>query len=315
MDTLNRLRQDFHTPVMLAECLEALNVQSEGIYMDGTFGRGGHSQAILSRLGALGRLIVVDQDPDAIAYAEKLLGSERRCHIYHRSYTSLKEIAEKEGILGKVSGILLDLGVSSAQLEEPKRGFSFLREGPLDMRMDPRSPLDAATWINQASQADISHVLFTYGEERYARRIAEAIVKARMAHPFKTTIELASVVKTAHPAWPKDTHPATRSFQAIRIFINGELQALNSVLADVPSLLMISGRLVVLSFHSLEDRIVKRFVKGYEENPIPRSIPIRGASGLKRMQAVGRMMKASAIEVQTNVRARSARLRIGEKII
>lgn len=313
----NALHNALHKPVLFKECIDALNIQADGVYMDGTFGRGGHSMAILEQLSELGRLIVVDKDLTAIAQAKELLGNDKRCAIYHDSFAKIKDIAEKEKIYGKVNGILFDLGVSSPQLDNAERGFSFMKDGPLDMRMNQQTGLDAATWIKNAREEDIAHVLYYYGEERYSRRIARKIVEERSINPITRTLQLAQLIANAHPAWGENRHkhPATKSFQAIRIFINHELEELEQALACCVELLDDGGRLVVISFHSLEDRIVKRFIQLQSEGiPIPAHVPVRAHERSVTMKRIGKAIRATTEEVKSNPRARSATLRIGEKI-
>ncbi|MFU8797817.1 MAG: 16S rRNA (cytosine(1402)-N(4))-methyltransferase RsmH, partial [Gammaproteobacteria bacterium] len=240
-----------HTPVLLEEVLASLAIQSEGIYIDGTFGRGGHAKAILDKLGPQGRFIGIDKDITAIEAGKKLFPHDPRVTFVQGSFAEIRALAEQQAIMGKVNGILLDLGVSSPQLDIAERGFSFLKDGPLDMRMDVHSGLSAAQWLNTAKEEDIAAVLKEYGEERYARRIAKAICRER---PIETTGRLASIVSVAHPAWEKRKHPATRVFQAIRIFINNELEDLQRCLDQSVEVLAVDGRLAVISFHSLEDR-------------------------------------------------------------
>lgn len=303
-----------HKPVLLNEVLENLIVNKDGIYIDGTFGRGGHAQAILQQLSAKGFLLAIDKDPEAITIG-KDLEKDKRFHIEQGSFADINEIAEKYKINGKVDGILLDLGVSSPQLDDPKRGFSFLQEGPLDMRMDPTQGMDAATWLNQAKESEIAVVLKEYGEERYARRIARAISHERQQQAITTTLKLAEIVTKANPKWEKHKHPATRSFQAIRIFINKELEELQIALQQALNLLKVSGRLAVISFHSLEDRIVKRFIrKGVEGTQFPIALPVREQELTRLLRKVGKAIKPSAHEIAGNPRARSAILRVTEKI-
>jgi len=311
----NTERGIFHQPVLLEQSLEALNIREDGIYMDATFGRGGHSQAILNRLGKHGRLIVMDKDAEAVACAKTLLEKDERCSVHHLSFAKIRETAEKENVFGKVNGILMDLGVSSPQLDVPERGFSFLKEGPLDMRMDLREEVSAARWINSAREEEIARVLYEYGEERYARRIARKIVEERKRQPIETTLALANFIAQAHPAWEKHKHPATRSFQAIRIFINHELEDLELALVACLEVLDKDGRLAVISFHSLEDRIVKRFLKVQTQGlPIPAHVPVLEDYSQKRMKLIGKVIRPSHEETARNVRARSAILRVGEKI-
>src|SRR3989338_2692668 len=265
-----------HESVLLGEAIAELAIKEEGIYIDAEFGRGGHSQAILERLGPNGRLMAIDLDPEAISVAKsEPFFSDTRFEIEQSSFSHLEELISKRGWLGKVNGVLLDLGVSSPQLDDPQRGFSFLHEGPLDMRMDPNEPRSAAVWINNARQDDIADVLKTYGEERFARRIAAAIVREREQAPILTTTRLAAIVVKANPRWERHKHPATRAFQAIRIFINRELEELSCCLEQCVEVLAIGGRLVALSFHSLEDRIVKRFIQAQERGGAMPRLPLR----------------------------------------
>lgn len=304
-----------HAPVLLKEAIEGLNIKPDGIYIDGTFGRGGHAKLILEKLSARGQLIVIDKDEAAIKTAKKMMDKDKRCHIFHASFNKIDKITQELKIKNKVNGILLDLGVSSPQLEDETRGFSFLREGPLDMRMDVTQSLDAATWLAQTNAEELAQVLKAYGEEKFARRIANAIIKARNAAPIKTTKQLADIVTRANPAWEKHKHPATRSFQAIRIFINQELEELQSFLDKALDVLTQAGRLVVISFHSLEDRIVKRFMQKHARGDYaPIGVPLKHEELKPRLKKIGRIIKPSDEELKTNRRARSAKLRIAEKI-
>lgn len=294
--------------------MTGLAIKPNGIYLDGTFGRGGHSRAILAQLQA-GRLIAMDKDPAAIAVAEQLMASDERFSIEAGSFAGLKDVARRHSCLGKVDGILLDLGVSSPQLDEAERGFSFQQDGPLDMRMDPTSGRSAAAWLATASEQEIAGVLKEYGEERFAKRIAAAIVKARLEAPIDTTRRLAAIVAAANPKWEQGKDPATRSFQAIRIFINQELDDLTSCLDDVLEILAPGGRLVVISFHSLEDRIIKRFIREQARgDQYPPDLPITHVQLQVRMKAIGKALRAGADEVRQNPRARSAVMRIAEKL-
>lgn len=309
-----------HESVLLREAIAELAVKESGIYIDATFGRGGHSQAILERLGPSGRLMAIDLDPAAITVAtmDPFL-SDARFEIEQASFSQLEALISKRGWLGRVDGILLDLGVSSPQLDDPARGFSFMREGPLDMRMNPQQGIDAMTWVNQAGAQEIADVLYQYGEERLSRRIAAAIVRARDDIPITTTTQLAGVIEKANPKREKNKHPATRSFQAIRIFINQELTALHDVLPQAVNALTIGGRLCVISFHSLEDRIVKQFVARESSlDSYPRSVPMTQAQLAQlhqpRLRIVRKSVEPSDEEVSRNPRARSARLRIVERI-
>ena len=305
-----------HRPVLMDEVLTGMAIRPDGIYLDGTFGRGGHSAAILDRLGAKGRLLAMDKDPVAVAVARERFANDARFEIVQGSFTGLADEVASRGWAGKVDGILLDLGVSSPQLDDPIRGFSFRADGPLDMRMDPGSGISAAEWLALVDDDEIARVLKEYGEERYAKRIARAIVKAREEHgPITTTAELARIVAEANPSWPKDKHPATRSFQAIRIFINGELDELEQVLEQSVEMLAPAGRLAVISFHSLEDRMVKRFIREQAKGgDFPPDLPIRDEQLQRRLKAVGRDVRASEAELAENPRARSAVLRVAERL-
>lgn len=304
-----------HQSVLLAEVLSALHLQPNGIYIDATFGRGGHSQAILNQLNSYGRLFAMDKDPQAIAYAKKYFSHDKRFTIYHGSFTDLKKLALEHNIVGKICGILFDLGVSSPQLDDPTRGFSFLHSGKLDMRMDSSRGVDAATWIASISEHDLATVLWEFGEEKHSRRIARAIVNARKDKPITTTQQLADIIKLAHPAWQKGKNPATQSFQAIRIAINHELDDLTCGLDHSLEVLAIGGRLAVISFHSLEDRIVKHFMQHHERaDSFPAKLPIKQSAFCSRLKRLGRAIKPSEKEVLMNPRARSAVLRVGEKL-
>jgi len=303
-----------HQAVLLQEAVEALVTTTSGFYVDGTFGRGGHSAAVLDLLDSKGRLLAVDKDPAACAVAEQLTMSEPRFEFFHGSFTQLPHQLRGMGI-DAVDGILLDLGVSSPQLDDSERGFSFMNDGPLDMRMDTTSGDTAAQWLSRAAEDEIAHVLRDYGEERFSRRIAAAIVSARKEQPITTTASLAKIVSEANPKWEKHKHPATRSFQAIRIHINRELEDLKDLLAEAIDLLCVGGRLVVISFHSLEDRLVKRYMRDMARGEkIPRGVPILDSDLNRRMKIVGKAVKAGIDEVSANVRARSAVMRVAEKI-
>jgi 16S rRNA (cytosine1402-N4)-methyltransferase len=297
--------QYLHQPVLLEEVIKNLAIKEDGIYIDATFGRGGHAKAILQRLGSKGKLFAIDKDPEAIAYAEQdPVFKDERFYIQQGSFVMLKVLAKQQNIIGKVNGILLDLGVSSPQLENAKRGFSFLKEGPLDMRMDPTQGISATQWLSKAKEDDIAKVLKEYGEERFARRIASAIVSERRLRPITSTTQLAAIVTKANPKWEKHKHPATRTFQAIRIFINKELENLIFLLDQCMEILTSGGRLLVISFHSLEDRIVKQFIqqKAKGGEPLPPTLRIIDK------------VKPTPAEIAINPRARSAILRIAEKI-
>ncbi|MFD1804142.1 16S rRNA (cytosine(1402)-N(4))-methyltransferase RsmH [Mixta tenebrionis] len=304
-----------HTTVLLDEAVNALNIKADGVYIDGTFGRGGHSRLILSRLGEQGRLFAIDRDPQAIAAAAAI--NDPRFTIIHGPFSALAEYADARDLTGKVDGILLDLGVSSPQLDDAERGFSFMRDGPLDMRMDPTRGLSAAEWLLQAEENDIAFVLKTYGEERFAKRIARAIVERNRLQPMTRTKELAEVIAAATPVKDKFKHPATRSFQAIRIWVNSELEEIEQALKGSLSALAPGGRLSIISFHSLEDRLVKRFMREQSRGPqVPAGLPMTEAQlqklGGRQLKALGKMMPGEA-EVAENPRARSSVLRIAER--
>ena len=302
-----------HVPVLAQEAVAALAIRADGTYVDATFGRGGHSRLILERLGPGGRLIALDRDPDAIRAGEAL--QDRRLTLVHSAFSRLGAVLGELG-LARVNGILLDIGVSSPQLDDATRGFSFRFDAPLDMRMDPGSGLSAAAWLATASEGEISEVIRTYGEERFAKSIARAIVAARQNAVLGTTGQLANLIAATIKRREPGQHPATRSFQAIRIYINRELEELNSVLPQCVESLESAGRLAVISFHSLEDRIVKRFMRDEAQGEqAPARLPIPAAM-LKpgRLRLVGRAQRAGAAEVAGNPRARSAVLRVAERM-
>ncbi|MDY0995991.1 16S rRNA (cytosine(1402)-N(4))-methyltransferase RsmH [Pantoea agglomerans] len=304
-----------HTTVLLDEAVNGLNIREDGIYIDGTFGRGGHSRLILSQLGEKGKLIAIDRDPQAIAAAAEI--TDPRFSIIHGPFSALAEYVSERDLVGKIDGILLDLGVSSPQLDDAERGFSFMRDGPLDMRMDPSRGHSAAEWLLHAEGADIAFVLKTYGEERFAKRIARAIVERNREQPMTRTRELAEVISIAMPVKDKFKHPATRSFQAIRIWINSELEEIDIALKGAVEVLAPQGRLSVISFHSLEDRLVKRFMRDQSRGPqVPPGIPMTEhqlrALGGRELKLLGKMSPGDA-EVSENPRARSSVLRIAEK--
>jgi len=304
-----------HATVLLDEAVSALVTDPDGFYIDGTFGRGGHASLLLTRLGAGGRLLAIDKDPEACAAARAAFADEPRFDIVRGSFAELEAMAAERQLRGAVQGVLLDLGVSSPQLDDAERGFSFLRDGPLDMRMDPESGISAAEWLAQADEDEIARVLREYGEERFARRMGRAIVAARNESPITRTAQLAKIVSEANPAWEKGKHPATRAFQGIRIFINRELDDLERALASVLEVLAVGGRLVVISFHSLEDRMVKRFIREQEKGkPLPKGLPVMEKDILRRMRSVGKAVKPGAEEISVNPRARSAVMRVAEKV-
>lgn len=303
-----------HVSVLLNEALEGLAIKPDGLYVDGTFGRGGHSRALLSGLAPGGRLVAFDKDPEAIRAGNELAAIDGRFVVVQRSFADMAQELKDRGLHGKVDGILLDLGVSSPQLDDPERGFSFLNDGPLDMRMNPGLGQSAADWINGAAEADIATVLKEYGEERFSKRMARAVVARRAELPFTRTADLAAVIKEANPAWEKGKNPSTRAFQGIRIFINRELDDLSDGLRAAVECLAPGGRLVVISFHSLEDRLVKQFMRREAKGaPLPRDLPIRDIDIPVSVNLVGKAIKPSAAEVAANPRSRSAMLRIAEK--
>ncbi|MBT9590866.1 MAG: 16S rRNA (cytosine(1402)-N(4))-methyltransferase RsmH [Thiobacillus sp.] len=302
-----------HVPVLAQEAVAALAIRSDGIYVDATFGRGGHSRLILEQLGPQGRLIALDRDPDAIRAGAAL--QDARMTLVHSAFSRLDTVLGELG-LARVNGILLDIGVSSPQLDDATRGFSFRFDAPLDMRMDPGSGLSAAGWLAMASEGEISEVIRTYGEERFAKSIARAIVAARQTEAIRSTGQLANLIAATVKRREPGQHPATRSFQAIRIYINRELEELSQVLPQCVDFLKSGGRLAVISFHSLEDRIVKRYMRDESQGEqAPRRLPIQAAM-LKpgRLRLVGRAQHASDAEVAANPRARSAVLRVAEKM-
>jgi 16S rRNA (cytosine1402-N4)-methyltransferase len=306
-----------HLPVMLSEVLQQLAIKKDGVYVDCTFGRGGHSRGILNQLGEKGRLLAMDRDWDAVHsnYAREML-QDNRFTLIQGCFAELETVVANQGLLRKVDGILIDLGVSSPQLDNPNRGFSFLRDGPLDMRMDGLAGQSAAQWLATVDEQELVRVLFDYGEEKFARRIARAIITTRTASPISTTRQLAELIEQAVPIREKHKHPATRTFQAIRIEINKELEQLQSVLQQSLNVLHTGGRLVVISFHSLEDRIVKRFIKDESAAKYnPSKLPIKEADLAKGvLKKVGKALTANAEEVAHNPRSRSAVLRVAEKL-
>ncbi len=292
-------------------------VQEDGAYLDGTYGRGGHGRAVLERLGPEGRLLAIDRDPDAVALARKQLGADPRVRIEQGNFAEMGAVSAKAGFEGRFDGILLDLGVSSPQLDQAHRGFSFLADGPLDMRMDPSQPVSAADWVNSASERELSEIIWRYGEDRYSRRIARAIVASRGQRRIETTARLADVIAGAIPARFREPgkNPATRTFQAIRIHINDELGSLEQGLDASLDLLRGGGRLCVISFHSLEDRMVKRFMRrNASEDEAWRGLPEVPVHARAKLELVGRAIRPGPDEVRRNPRARSAVLRIAERV-
>ncbi|MGB1291180.1 MAG: 16S rRNA (cytosine(1402)-N(4))-methyltransferase RsmH [Pseudoalteromonas sp.] len=305
-----------HISVLMDETIDALAIQPDGIYMDGTFGRGGHSGQILARLSDAGRLQAIDQDPQAIKAAEKF-ADDSRFAIAHTRFSNIYDVAQQNDLLGKVDGILLDIGVSSPQLDDADRGFSFMKDGPLDMRMDPTSGRSAAQWLAEAELEDITHVIKTYGEEKFGRRIAHKVLEVREHTPITTTKQLADLVDEAVPVKDKFKHPATRTFQAIRIYINSELEEIQTALQASLDVLKPGGRLVVISFHSLEDRIVKQFIKKQSKGAaLPRGLPLTNEQINKNLtlKAVGKAIKPSKDEIERNPRSRSSVLRVAQRL-
>lgn len=305
-----------HVPVMLADVMSVFLTARDGVYIDATFGRGGYAQAILDYLSPNGRLIGIDKDWEAVSAAKERFKDEPRFQIVQGSFARITDIAAEQGVFGRVSGVVMDLGVSSPQLDDATRGFSFMQDGPLDMRMDNRSGLCAADIIAQYSEEELVRIFREYGEERYAKRIAKAIIAARAQRPILRTGELAELVKEAHPKWEKHKHPATRVFQALRIEVNQELSDVEKVLPGALDVLQEGGRLAVVSFHSLEDRLVKHFFQREIQGPyIPKHIPLMEKDLKRTMRWVVKAQKPKAEEIEQNPRARSAVLRVGERIL
>lgn len=304
-----------HVPVLLDEVITGLNIKPGGNYIDATFGRGGHSGEVLELLGANGRLLAIDRDPAAVADARARFSGDARFEVVRGEFAQLRQFAAARQLLGKVDGLLFDLGVSSPQLDEASRGFSFRADGPLDMRMDPEHGISAAEWLATVEERELKKVLFEFGEEKYSARIARAIVNGRAARPIHRTAELAAMISEVVPAHGQRIHPATRSFQGIRIFINSELQQLKEALETSIDVLRTGGRLCVISFHSLEDRITKRFMRNAAQEPEAyRGLPDIPAEHRPRLRVVGKVVKAADVEIAINARSRSARLRIAEKL-
>ena len=306
-----------HITVLLDEAVNALAVRPAGCYVDGTFGRGGHSRLILNQLDASGRLLGFDKDPLAIATGLELQQQDPRFAIVQRSFAEMDAELQQRQLLAAVDGVLLDLGVSSPQLDDAQRGFSFMHDGPLDMRMNPNAGISAAQWLAQVSAEEMARVFKEYGEERFAKRMANAVVARRQLQPFTRTADLAAVLTEANPAWEKGKHPATRAFQGMRIHLNNELADLEQGLVAALASLKVGGRLVVISFHSLEDRIVKQFMRRLskgEADQMPRHLPIIPEKFDPVLKVVGKPQYASADELKANPRARSAVMRVAEKL-
>ena len=310
-----------HIPVLLNECLEGLNIKKDGIYVDATFGRGGHSRKILEKLGPNGRLYGLDRDLTAVEAAHELESQDNRFKITHSPFSKIKDVCEDLGILGKVDGILMDIGVSSPQIDDPSRGFSFEKDGPLDMRMDTSAKLDAKTIVNTYSKQDLAYIFKVYGEENFASKVAAAIVRDREKTPFETTLQLAEFIKRVIGGKPTPKHKAARCFQALRIAVNAELDELKQALDSSIDVLGDEGRLCVISFHSLEDRIVKNFIKDKSQGQkVPNGLPMTFEETEKlrlataKVESVGGAIKATPSEVEANVRSRSATLRICQRL-
>lgn len=311
------IEQFSHITVLLDEAVNALAVRPAGCYVDGTFGRGGHSRLILNHLDASGRLLGFDKDPLAIATGLELQQQDPRFAIVQRSFAEMDAELQQRQLLAAVDGVLLDLGVSSPQLDDAQRGFSFMHDGPLDMRMNPNAGISAAQWLAQVSAEEMARVFKEYGEERFAKRMANAVVARRQLQPFTRTADLAAVLTEANPAWEKGKHPATRAFQGMRIHLNNELADLEQGLVAALASLKVGGRLVVISFHSLEDRIVKQFMRRLskgEADQMPRHLPIIPEKFDPVLKVVGKPQYASADELKANPRARSAVMRVAEKL-
>lgn len=305
-----------HRPVLLNETIEALAIKADGFYLDGTFGRGGHSAEILSALGEKGKLLAFDQDPQAIKVAEEKFAGDSRFEIVQRNFEDLQDVVADHGMMKKVDGVLLDIGVSSPQLDDASRGFSFIKPGPLDMRMNPDVGQSAAEWLASVTEYDLTTVLMHFGEEKFARRIANAIVETRKETLIDDTVQLANIIEAAIPVKPKNKHPATKSFQAIRIHINRELEVLERALQSALNVLDIGGRLAVISFHSLEDRMVKRYFRNVSRGPqIPKDIPVLAKDLQQPFKLVGKAIKPGKQEVLENPRSRSSVLRVIERVM
>jgi len=304
-----------HTPVLLAEVLSGLAIRADGRYCDATFGRGGHTAAILQRLGPEGRVVAIDRDAEAIRAGRERFGADARVVLTRGTFAQLTTLLRAAGVEGGLQGVLLDLGVSSPQFDDAERGFSFMQDGPLDMRMDRDQSQNAAQWLSRASEREIADTLRTLGEERFAGRIARAIVATRARLPIETTTQLAQLVANAVPTREPGKHPATRTFQAIRMRINSELEALEAALPQAVELLAPGGRLCVISFHSLEDRLVKRFIRREAQgDPHYAGLPAIPPHARPRLATVGRAVRPGEAEVARNPRARSATLRVAERL-
>ncbi len=303
-----------HIPVLADAVVKALDIKPNGIYIDATFGRGGHSRGILAALGPEGRLLVIDRDPDAMPSAHALAAQDSRVSVFQQPFTQVAEIARSLSICGRVNGLLFDLGVSSPQFDDATRGFSFNADGELDMRMDPTWGISAREWLEQVDAGTLEQVLRDLGEERYARRVARAVVAARGQHPITRTRQLAGIVERAVPHREPGKHPATRTFQAIRLTVNRELDQLRAALPQALAVLAPGGRLIVISFHSLEDRVVKRFMR-YESqgDPYPPDFPVTADQITHRLKLIGKPTRPTPEEIHANPRSRSAVMRVAER--
>ena len=306
-----------HVTVLREAAVDALSVKPDGVYVDGTYGRGGHSEKILGQLGAKGSLLVIDKDPVAIRDAKARFASEPRVNVFHGSFATLDAALDDSNFPATFDGLLLDLGVSSPQIDDGARGFSFQRDGALDMRMNPEEGVSAATWLASASESEMLDVLWKYGDERFARRIVKSIIEQREVTALETTLQLANLISAAVPRkFHGKKHPATKSFQAIRIFINKELADLEQCLEVATKRLNPGGRLVVISFHSLEDRMVKRFFKKQSSPPVlPRGLPVQDEALVMPFKTIGKAIKPDVSEVAENVRSRSSVMRILERCV
>tara|TARA_B100000749_G_scaffold230264_2_gene186732 strand:- start:2241 stop:3164 length:924 start_codon:yes stop_codon:yes gene_type:complete len=299
---------------MVKEVVEALNIRPDGTYVDATFGRGGHTRAILECLGPAGRVLAIDRDPDACRYGHEVFANEPRMLLVQARFSDLAAIIEREGLRQRITGMVFDLGVSSPQLDHASRGFSFQKQGPLDMRMDFSTGETVADWLSAVEEAELVRVLRELGEERYAKRIARAVVGARGHVPLTTTTELAALISQCVPTAEPGKHPATRTFQALRIKVNGELDELDVILSQIESLLSVNGRLVVISFHSLEDRRVKHFFRRCARGDrYPPDLPITRDQIRPTLRLVGKLLRPTREEVDLNPRARSAVMRVAER--
>lgn len=304
-----------HTPVLLQEVLAALRVREGGRYLDATFGRGGHTAAILERVGEQGRVVAIDRDPQAIRAGHERFAAERRLTLVHSPFSELMRVVMEMGLVGRFDGVLLDLGVSSPQLDDALRGFSFAHDGPLDMRMNDSSGMTAAVWLAKVPEHELARVIREFGEERFAKRIARAIVQSRNVQPITRTTQLAEIVANAVPTREPGKHPATRTFQAIRIQVNHELEEIETALSGTLAVLAPGGRLCAISFHSLEDGLVKRFMQQQsQEDPIYAGLPMVPEHARPKLTRVGRAVHPSAAEVASNPRARSAIMRVAERV-